>query len=291
MKSSGAESAPTLKYPGAKWRIAEWILGYMPAHESYLEPFFGSGAVLFNKQPSRIETINDLDGGVVHFFKTCREQPEELARALALTPYARSEYNAADFHDDGMVGDVERARQFAVRSWMAMGSCMSGKTGWRHTTGKVLDGGPDNPKLWSRMPQQVIRIAERLRAVQIENRPALDVIRRFNGPNVLMYIDPPYVLDTRTAHRNQYRYEMSNMDHHKLLRALKRTKAMVMLSGYDSALYRSELSGWHVFTKAVVAERGSQRTEYLWLNAAAWESARDADQIPGQVSLFDLDTT
>lgn len=71
--------APILKYPGAKWSIADWILEFIPEHDVYLEPFFGSGAVFFNKRPVRIETINDIDGDVVNLFRVIRTRAEELA--------------------------------------------------------------------------------------------------------------------------------------------------------------------------------------------------------------------
>jgi hypothetical protein len=53
-----------MKYPGSKWGSADWIISHFPEHHSYLEPFFGSGGVFFNKPRSDIETINDLDGEV-----------------------------------------------------------------------------------------------------------------------------------------------------------------------------------------------------------------------------------
>ena len=84
-----------LKYPGSKWRIADWVISFFPEHHSYLEPFFGSGATFFQKKPSNIETINDLDGGVVNFFEWVRRDPERLARAVYLTPYSRQVYDAA----------------------------------------------------------------------------------------------------------------------------------------------------------------------------------------------------
>lgn len=283
-----AQMPPVLKYPGAKWRIADWIMDHMPSHESYVEPFFGSGAILFRKAPSRIETVNDLDGSVVHFFKVCREQPEALARAVYLTPWAREEYNLSEFHADGeLPDDVERARQFAVRSWMAMGSCMSRKTGWRHTTGKKTDGGPDNPKLWGRMPEQIVQIGTRLLAVQIENRPALNIIQRFDGPHALLYVDPPYLPETRTAHRDQYRFEMTVEDHRDLLEALTRHRGMILLSGYDSGLYQSTLADWHLFQRAAVAERGAKRTECLWLNPLAMERLCQQQTVRNQLSVFE----
>ncbi len=57
-----------VKYPGSKWSLASWIISFFPEHHSYLEPFFGSGAVLFNKPRSHIETVNDLAGNVVNLF-------------------------------------------------------------------------------------------------------------------------------------------------------------------------------------------------------------------------------
>ena len=68
-----------LKYPGSKWSIANWIISHFPEHHSYLEPFFGSGAVLFNKPRSNIETVNDLDGNVVNLFEWIKKDPESLA--------------------------------------------------------------------------------------------------------------------------------------------------------------------------------------------------------------------
>lgn len=105
---------PVLKYSGAKWRLAPWIISHMPPHDSYLEPFFGSGAVFFNKPPARIETINDIDGSVIHFFRTCREYLDELAYAVSLTPWAREEFLNCEFLDDeDPADDIERAK--AVR--------------------------------------------------------------------------------------------------------------------------------------------------------------------------------
>lgn len=87
-----------VKYPGSKWSIAEWIISFFPEHHSYVEPFFGSGAVLFNKGRSNIETVNDLDGNVANLFECIREDPEKLARSIYLTPYSRQVYEKA-FHE------------------------------------------------------------------------------------------------------------------------------------------------------------------------------------------------
>jgi len=239
----------------------------MPLHESYLEPYFGSGGVFFNKPKARVETINDIDGAIVQFFRTCREYPEELAQAIAMTPWARKEFLESDYLDESApVTDVERARQFAIRCWMTFGARVSCKTGWRHTTSKERNGGPDNPKLWRRLPGIVCEVADRLLDAQIHNRPALDVIAEFNGPEVLIYADPPYVKQTRSMHGDQYHYEMTDHDHEQLLATLVAHKGMVMLSGYSHPMYEEALSAWTVFSKNTTAERGVQRKECLWLN-------------------------
>lgn len=257
---------PVLKYPGAKWRLADWVIGHMPPHESYLEPFFGSGAVFFNKPPARIETINDIDGAVVHFFKVCRDYPEELARAVGLTPWAREKFLFSKFIEgEAPEDDVERARQFAVRCWMTFGARTSCKTGWRHTTSKTKNGGPDNPAMWARLPHVISEVGKRLLQAQIHNKPAIDVIRSFNGPEVLIYADPPYPKSTRTLNGDQYRYEMNDEDHVALLDALNDHQGSVLLSGYDCDLYQDILKGWRCERKNTTAERGAKRTECLWI--------------------------
>lgn len=120
-----------IKYPGAKWRIADWIIDKMPNHYSYVEPYFGSGAVFFSKQPSRIETINDLDDDVVNVFRIIRDNPEPLMRALALTPYSRQEYELAFTTQE--ITDVEKARRFLIKCWQGHGFRTNAyKAGWKN---------------------------------------------------------------------------------------------------------------------------------------------------------------
>ncbi len=259
---------PILKYPGAKWRLSGWIMQYMPPHESYLEPFFGSGAVFFNKVPARIETINDIDGAIVQFFKTCRDFPDELARAVELTPWARDEFMAASPRREN-VNDIERARQFAVKCWMAFGARLETSKSWRHSTGAKENGGPDNPKLWARVPGLIYEVAARLKEAQIENRPAVETIKAHNGPAVLIYADPPYIRSTRTLHGDQYKHEMTDSDHKEFLAAINEHTGMAVISGYDNELYREILKDWDMVQMKTTAERGIQRTECLWINPAA----------------------
>lgn len=249
-----------LNYPGAKWSMAKEIVSLMPSHRSYLEPFFGSGAVLFNKSPSAIETVNDIDGDIVNFFRVLRERPDELAEAIALTPYSRDVFN--DAHENRGSSDFDRAYRFVVRSKMGHGFKTYQKTGF-----KMDVHARENSyavKCWNRLPGDLLQAAVRLKGVQIENRPALDLIRKFNHSNVLIYADPPYLLNTRGG--KQYRHEMTEQDHVELLDALKQHKGSVILSGYPSEMYDRELTGWIRIDRKSYNQNSDQRTEMLWCN-------------------------
>lgn len=249
-----------LNYPGAKWGMAKEIVSLMPPHRSYLEPFFGSGAVLFNKPQSAIETVNDIDGDIVNFFRVLREQPDRLAKAISLTPYAREVFD--DAHANRGTDAFDRAYRFAIRSKMGHGFKTNQKTGF-----KVDVYARERSycvSCWNRLPADLLDAAIRLKSVQIENRPALDLIRRFNYENVLIYADPPYLLETRGG--KMYRHEMTEQDHVDLLDALKQHKGSVIISGYPSEMYDRELTGWSRITRKSYNQNAEQRTEVLWCN-------------------------
>lgn len=104
-----------LKYPGSKQRIANWIIEQLPEHHTYVEPFFGSGAVLFNKAPSNIETINDIDDRVINLFECILEDADRLVKIIELTPYARRVYDRS--FEIVPKNKWERAAQFLVQRW------------------------------------------------------------------------------------------------------------------------------------------------------------------------------
>lgn len=249
-----------LNYPGAKWGMAKQIVSMMPPHRSYLEPFFGSGAVLFNKQPSAIETVNDIDGDITNFFKVLRECPEELAEAISLTPYSRDVFD--DAHKNRGTESFDRAYRFAIRSRMSHGFKTYQKTGFKIDVYARERSYCVN--CWNKMPERIFEAAARLKGVQIENRPALDLIRKFNHDNVLIYADPPYLLDTRGG--KQYKHEMNEQEHIELLAALKAHKGPVIISGYPSDMYDYELRGWNTVHKRSYNQNSDARTEVLWFN-------------------------
>lgn len=261
--TAGVSNA-VIKYPGAKWGIAPWVISHFPEHRSYLEPFFGSGAVLFTKERSAIETVNDIDGDVVNLFDWIRSDPEKLAHAIRFTPYARDEYDRAWAAQYTEMDSFRRAVNFYIRMMMGHGFRTTGeKVGWKNDVqGREAAYAA---KCWAKTPEVIIQAAERLRGVQIENRPAVELIRRFNYPNVLIYTDPPYMLGTR-QNRKQYRHEMTDGDHMELLEAIKAHRGPAIISGYDSDLYNRELKGWYKDGRTSFTQTASRRREILWMN-------------------------
>lgn len=259
-----------LKYPGSKWRIADRLVSLIPEHHTYLEPFFGSGAVFFRKPPSAIELINDLDDNIPNLFRCIRDKPEELARIVATTPYARYEYERA-FDNTDESDSLRKAADFLITCWQGHGFRTNGyRVGWKND----VHGRESMYALrdWYKLPDVIVETAERLRHVQIDNRPATEVIMRFDYPDVFMYVDPPYLLSTRTS--KQYKHEMTNTDHIALLQLLKSSKAKVMISGYESDIYNSFLPGWEKRHFSSNAEYGGNRVETVWMNYDAPDEFR-----------------
>ncbi|MEA5151985.1 MAG: DNA adenine methylase [Oscillospiraceae bacterium] len=235
-----------IRYPGSKWGIAQWIVAHFPSGYDkllYLEPFAGSGAVFFNKLPGGVETINDLDSDIVNLFRVLREQPEDLKRLLSLTPYSREEY---DRSSEPCAEPIEKARRYMVRTTQAIGAKMDGKCGWRNH--KTLKTGGTACK-WGGITDTIDCAAARLRGdtthlVQIEHQDALRLIGRYDTPDALMYIDPPYLMQSRKSGK-LYRCEFARPeDHKRLLALIRESRAKIIISGYDNELYDTMLAGW-----------------------------------------------
>ncbi len=264
--------SPALRYHGAKFRLAPWVMQFFPDHRVYVEPFGGAAGVLLQKPRSYAEVYNDLDDDIANFFRVLRDpsMSNRLIQLLQLTPYARAEFNLSYEDCDD---PVERARRTAVRAGMGFGSAgaTKGVTGFRIDTARPYGTAQH---LWSRYPGQLPAVIERLQGVLIENRPAIEVMQQHDTADTLHFVDPPYVFGTRSLRnviQGCYRHEMTDEQHLELLGVLKDLQGMVVLSGYPSELYERELSDWQVHTTGarISAGRGtSVKTEVLWLNPA-----------------------
>lgn len=249
---------------GSKSRAARRLLAMFPEHTHYCEPYAGAATVLMAKPRRFMEAICDLDGEVVNFFTVLRDHPSDILRALDLTPYSRDEFLLAF---DPTCDPLERARRFAVRCQQgAHSKSGSQKSGtWR----SMLKSRPYSfARDWAVYPDRLQPIVERLQGVAIDNRPALDVLRRYDSERTLFYVDPPYMHETRIS-TAAYSHEMSVSDHLEMLIALLQVQGMVVLSGYASDTYDDALRRWTRHEFGVVSTHGKQRTEVVWLNQAA----------------------
>lgn len=261
---------PPFAYYGGKTTLAPVIAGLLPEHEHYVEPFAGSLAVLLAKKPSRAETVNDLDGDLVTFWRVLRDQPEELERVCALTPHSRAELATAKNLD--VPDDLERARRVFVLLTQSRSHSLR-PSGWKYHKNPLVRT-PDAHGLASRISGCGARLSD----VSLESRDGLAVIRDYGSePTACLYVDPPYLGSTRATN---YRVEMTADDAHVALAdALNECKASVVLSGYDAPLYADLFDGWHRvdLQGATTLSGDTDRVEVLWSNRPL-----------GEPDLFDL---
>jgi DNA adenine methylase len=259
--------------------LSHRIIECFPPHQTYLEPFGGAGSVLLNKAPAPVEVYNDLDERITRLFRVLRDHGDEFRRLLTLTPYSEAEFDHAI---EPAENEIEQARRDFVRWRMSLGgrgdsfSCTLHRI--RRGMADVVSG------YLSMIDGQLPAIIERLRRVQIICRPALEAIRTWDGPDTLIYCDPPYLHETRhEGSRNVYGVEMSEQDHRELAAALNSCKAKVVLSGYPSILYDELYPSWRTMTFDIANHAAGGRTkarkqEKLWLN---WQEPAQGPATPG----------
>ena len=255
---------------GGKFSHLDWLLPLLPECHHYCEPFAGSGAVLLNRVPSPVETYNDIDGEVVNFFRVLRDQHEDLIRAIALTPFSREEYYRA-IHTTNDVSDVERARCFYIKARQTRtGLAQTASLGrWANCKNTSRAGMSGVVSRWLGGVGALDDIAQRLMRVQIENRPAVDVIQLYDSPKTLFYCDPPYLHATRGDVKS-YGFEMDEEQHREFAEVVNGCSGMVAVSGYDHPLMDKlfEPEKWFKTLgarKTIHSTKGT-RQEVLWTN-------------------------
>jgi DNA adenine methylase len=259
-KANPPPRRPLIRYHGAKWLLAPWIIEHLPQHRVYVEPFGGSAAVLLRKPRVYAEIYNDLDAELVNLFRVARDHGTELKRRLILTPFAREEFVAAHEPSDD---SIESARFTVIKAFMGHGSnSIAYKSGFRANSNR---SGTTPARDWMNHPDALDGIIGRLRGVIIENRDALQVMEAHDSPQTLHYIDPPYVADTRSGCKG-YRHEMDDEEHVRLASFLKRLTGKVVVSGYRCSLYDSLFGDWERVDRDALADGAAKRVESLWLS-------------------------
>jgi DNA adenine methylase len=255
---------------GGKYSHLDWLLPLLPTCHHYCEPFAGSGAVLLNRVPSPVETYNDLDGEVANFFRVLRDDKDGLTEAIGLTPFSREEFSIACVIAPNL-SPLERARRFFVRArQVRTGLAQTASLGrWANCKNTSRAGMSGVISRWLGSIEDLPEIALRLLRVQIENRPAIEVIRLYDSPDTLFYCDPPYVHLTR-GDNNAYGFEMTDDEHRELARVLNSVQSHVAISNYQcklmDELYPAPKWKKHVAPEKTIHSTKGKRAEALWIN-------------------------
>lgn len=264
-----------LTYYGGKQKLAGEIAAMIPNRLTYVEPFAGGLAVLFARTPAAREVVNDLDGAICAFWRIVRDRPDDLARLVELTPYARDEWRECRADDPAVEDDLERARRLLVcvdqsfgrtrRSW-SVPALGKGRGRWQ-------------PASFASLPDRIRDVAGRLHGVAVENRDALELVAACDQPDVAMYLDPPYAGEHRLAPSQGYVVE--DLDWSEFVAGLVRVEhAALALSSYPNEHTDwLEAEGWerHDFAgvrRNVGSSGGSPlepAPECLWRNPACVE--------------------
>lgn len=252
-------TSPPVRYVGGKWNLAPWIMSHFPEGYRCLVETHCGGAGVFFRLPAlpKAVVLNDRNQEILNFFEVLRERRAEFIEAIELTPYSRVELQRAmELSDD----PLERARRFYIRSLQSFSNGEGERSlNWRFQINKdsLVNRWNKTSHLWA--------CAQRLKVAQLECDTAENVIERFDDPNTLFYVDPPYVHSTRGEDRI-YRFEMTDDDHRALADQLKRAKGHVVLSGYDSDLYRDLYADWRMVTMETDTVQKTKQVECLWLS-------------------------
>lgn len=257
----------TVPYLGSKFSILPWLLPLLPRTKSFTEVFGGSMVVTVNREPSMIETYNDINSHLVNFFRVLRDKPDELITGLYLTPHSREEYESswADEADN----DVEKARKFFVRmrqSILATGS-QNRKKGWLSATRETRCKISEATNKYLRSVDGLHQLVERLKMLQIENRHWKFIVESYDHEQNLFYLDPPYDLEKR-SNGNDYQFDFKEPDHIELHDALLQVKSQVAVSGYDSDFMIELYKDFHFIPGPERKNNKSKRKvrECLWTN-------------------------
>ncbi len=220
-------------YIGGKRAIAKQIVAMFPPHTTFVEAFAGGAQVLFRKEPSAVEVLNDLDKDVVNFFRICQSHAEELIRYMRFTIASRTWFDLMMKTDPETLTDVQRAARFLYLSKNTYAGLVA-RRNYRTSVTQLTGFNPD------RLPEILEETRKRLARVQIENLPYEEVLRRYDRPTTLFYLDPPYYA------RKLYRFNLEHKDFVRMAEALDGIKGKFVLSLNDLPPVREIFKGFKI---------------------------------------------
>lgn len=266
-----------IKYHGGKHYLALWIISHFPKHVHYVEPYFGGGSVLLAKNPYGVsEVVNDINGLLMNFWRTLqsKENFQAFRNHLHMIPFASPQFHdslskIAQFLVKDKI-DIQAAVDFFVSARQSRQGLMKDfATLSRNRTRRGMN---EQVSSWLTAIDGLEDVHKRLQQVVILHADAIDVIIQQDGPNTLFYLDPPYMHSERVTTKD-YKYEMTEKDHKRLLITLSDIKGRFVLSGYDSSLYRDAMRHHNWFQDHIEIDNKASskldkelKTEYIWTN-------------------------
>lgn len=229
----------------------------IPSHKVYVEPFFGSGIVFFNKEPADSNIINDKWNMAANFYQQTKLNFEELKKRIEATPFSRGIYKYAWY--------IYQNPQFYSKIELAHAFYIGVSQGFNSNFGSwaVDSYGKSFTAFKNRKMKYNKEILEKLEMAQLENTDAVKLLdSKKHLPDVFTYCDPPYI-GTNCGMYGSYTEE----DYTNLLETLASLKGKFLLSSFPNTILQKYIDryGWSVkeFTKiksAVKGTRGKPRT-------------------------------
>jgi len=268
---------------GSKYYLADKLLPLIPKHHTYVEVFGGAANLLLAKEPSPVEVYNDIDSGLVNFFRVIRDKDkfQRFYEQITLMPHSREEFLYCRDTWENEEDDVIRA----VKWFVVARQSFSGKhgAGWGYAVTESGKGMAKNVSSWFSGIELLPEVSERFLRVQIEHNDFRKILKAYDTEETFFYLDPPYVLETRRG-GEVYPNEMTLSDHEELVNLLLHVKGKAMLSGYEHSVYKPlEQAGWtkkqmesrcwitgktkgtkHIYNKE--NKHKLKRTECVWLS-------------------------
>jgi DNA adenine methylase len=209
-----------LAYIGGKNRVARKIIEIFPTHTTYVEAFAGGAQILFHKEPSSVEILNDLDGEISNFFRVCQSHHEEFLRCLKYVLVSREWFNLLKKQNPESLTDIQRAARFFYLQKNAFGGLVLNRN-YHYCIARPPNFNPGS------LPTLIKKTHERLQKVQIESVPYQEILTRYDRPSTFFYLDPPY------WGRKLYRFNFEEKDFIQLEERLRSIRGKFVLSLND----------------------------------------------------------
>ena len=214
-------------YYGGKQKMVEHILPLIPQHDLYAEPFFGGGAIFFQKPPSKVEVVNDTNKELINFYRVVQNDFVSLEKYIRITLHSRDLHRKAKvvYENPDMFDEIKRAWAVWTLAAQSFSSSLDGTWGYdiaKNTTSK---------KIANKRESFTEEYAIRLQNVQIECTDAIKIIRSRDTKNSFFYCDPPYY-NSDCGHYDGYSID----DFENLLKVLSKIEGKFLLSSYHSPI-------------------------------------------------------